>query len=48
MENMNFTKGDLTGEVNVDLDALGPVVMDKVNCRVYNIDIVTKDNRCRR
>jgi hypothetical protein len=40
---MNFTKHDLLAdEVNIDHDVLGPAVMNRVSCRVYNTDIVPK------
>jgi hypothetical protein len=46
MQNMNFTKRDLlTNEVNVDLDVLGPAVMNGVSYHVNSTDVVTKDNR---
>jgi len=48
MQNKNFTKGDLLAdEVNVNLDVLGPTVMNMVSCHVYNTDVVTEDNRGR-
>jgi hypothetical protein len=46
MENTSFTKGDLLmDEVNVNLDVLGPAVMDGVCCHVYSTNVVTEDNR---
>jgi hypothetical protein len=48
MQNMNFTKRDLLiDEVNIDHDVLDSSVMNGVNSHVYNIDVVTEDNRGR-
>jgi hypothetical protein len=45
---MNFTKRDLLmNEVDVDLDVLGPAVMNGVGCHVDSTDVVTEDNRGR-
>jgi len=48
MQNTSFTNRNLLiDEVNVDLDVLGLVMMNGVNCHIYNTDVVTEDNRGR-
>ena len=45
MQNTNFTKRDLlTDEVNVDLDVIGPAVMNGVGYHVNITDVVTEYN----
>ena len=46
MQNTNFTKRDLlANEVDIDLDVLGPSMMNRVGCHVDSTDVVTEDNR---
>ena len=44
-EHPNLSQGNLVmDEVNVDLDVLGPTVMNRISCHVNSTDVVTKDN----
>ena len=48
MHNTNFTKRDLlANEMDIDLDVLGPSVMNRVGYHVDSTDVVTEDNRSR-
>ena len=44
MENTDFPQGDLADEVDVDLDMLGAIMMDRVGGHIDRADVVAIDN----
>jgi len=47
MENMNFTEGDtFSNKVAVDLNMLGPLMLNKIAEEIYCTDVVTIGEDC--